>query len=434
MYVSADTVSHRSIEYVAKRLVKNVIDDINGNPDLLFIAFTASYKQRALYQKALKILQEESDAKNILGGTFPAVVTSRAYPTIKGGAALAIKSKDLEIVKPFYQNNVRLKTKKAAKAISQRYNKVKAKSKVVLTLSAGTSFPESAMESMKVLDTIFARKFRAIFNLVGKIVEKTQAKSGYGSTVYISGLLKKLYPLVKNLIGGATLDLDIKPSYQFISNKIFANGLVGTILSSDKIKFAQYWTFDKSKKDVLFNITQFLKSGYIQMINNNAAGKEFLDIIDISRELYDEAFSKYWYASLLYATALVVGDNEEYPFVSAAHPALRGLITSLPIALMKGSTQKARVFTQSGLGVVNSAKKCANECRHQLLKPLFGIFVNCANRLLISGDKIYEENKTISKELENAPFITFYSGGEYSIINKKPVMSSISIHGMVAGI
>ena len=121
MYVSADTVSHRSIEHVTKKLIQNVVNDINGQPDLLIVTFTASYRQKKLYEEALKTIKEESHAKKIIGGTFPAVVTSNALPTIKGGSMLAIKSRELDVTSCFYHPNVRMNQKKAAKKIERAY-------------------------------------------------------------------------------------------------------------------------------------------------------------------------------------------------------------------------------------------------------------------------------------------------------------------------
>ena len=67
-------------------------------------------------------------------------------------------------------------------------------------------------------------------------------------------------------------------------------------------------------------------------------------------------------------------------------------------------------------------------------KPRFGMFVNCSNRLLIAGDKIEKENEAIREAIgKDVPFITMYSGGEFSVINKKPVFSAVSVHGMIAG-
>ncbi|MHA1202946.1 MAG: hypothetical protein ACTSQ4_10555 [Candidatus Heimdallarchaeaceae archaeon] len=67
-------------------------------------------------------------------------------------------------------------------------------------------------------------------------------------------------------------------------------------------------------------------------------------------------------------------------------------------------------------------------------KPLFGMFVNCSNRLLIAGDKIEKENIMIREAIGNdVPFITLYSGGDCSVIKNKPVFSAVSLHGMVAG-
>ena len=436
MQISTGTTSHRSIYQATKNIIKDVVDDINGTPDFVLVAFTSNYRQKERYEQALSKICEESGTTNIIGGTFPGVATSDDLPTTQGCSLMAIKSNEISFEKPFNYSNIRINPKKGSEVIYDAYQKQKSKSKIGFFLTPGPLYQDNAFEQMKILDTIFAKKFKGMFNFIGKLIDKSMGKGGYGGTLFADKILHLLLNQgVENLIGGATIDLDMKACYQFIGDEIYRNALVGTIFSSDKFEFAQGWTFDKSQKSKKFDITGFLKSsGYIQNINEKSANKEFLNIIGISEELYEEAFGNFAYASLLYLSALKKPNKEYIPFVSVCHPILDGVVTTIPERYLNKNEIIADFFTQSGTGIQKSAYDCAQNISKNLENLKFGIFINCSNRLLIAGDKIEKENIKIKEALgEEVPFITLYSGGEFSLIENNPVYSSVSVHGFVAG-
>ncbi len=435
MQISTSTVSHRLIHKTTKDIVKNVISDINGTPNFVLVALTSSYKNREDYQKALLKIQEESGTENIMGGTFPAVVTSDEKPTVQGCAAMAIKSNEIHFEKPFAYSNIRTKPKKGAKIIKEKYKNTLLKSKIGFIITPGPSFLPGAMEDMKPMDSFFAHKFKRIFGVIGTLIQKNMGKQGYGVTEYADVILEILSNSgVDELIGGATYEMDVNPNFQFQGNQVYQNALVGTVISSDILEFGHSWTFDKSQKHKSYIVTDYLKGGYIQKIEKKSASDKFLDEINTTRELYDEAFSRYSYASLLYLTAVLLENGEYSPYVCASHPALKGLITSIPNSKLNGKPFKTELFTQSGSGIKKSAYECAIKARENIDNPLFGIFVNCSNRLIIAGDKIEDENIMIKKALgEDVPFITLYGGGEFSLINSQPIYSSVSLHSFIAG-
>ncbi|MHA1708128.1 MAG: FIST N-terminal domain-containing protein [Candidatus Heimdallarchaeaceae archaeon] len=436
MQVAVGTASSRSINIVTKKIIKDVIEDINGVPDFLLVGFTPNYKSKRQYEQALEKLCEESGTKKIMGGTFPAVTTSNDYPTIQGCSVMAIKSNELEIDSPLEYTNIRIKPKKGAQQFAEKIKRKKKKSKIGLFLTPGPFFQKNAIEQMKVLDTFFAHKFKKMFNFIGKQIDKKLGKDGYGTTLFADKILKVLEKYdIKSVIGGATIDLFMKSCYQFQEKNVFQNALVGTVFSSDKLIFNHSWAFDKSKKSKQFDITEFLKSsGYVQSIDRMPANKSFLDLIDIPENIYNEAFRRFSYASLLYLSAIKQENNEALPFVSMCNPILKGIITTIPERHLTKNNLKADLFTQSGKGIQDSAFECAKNASQGLYKSLFGVFINCSNRLLIAGDKINKENDKIKQALgEDVPFITFYSGGEFSLINKKPIFSAVSVHGFVAG-
>jgi len=45
MQISTGTTSHRSINQATKNIIKDVIEDIDGTPDFVLVAFTSNYKQ-----------------------------------------------------------------------------------------------------------------------------------------------------------------------------------------------------------------------------------------------------------------------------------------------------------------------------------------------------------------------------------------------------
>ena len=434
MQTIARTFSHRSIHHVTKEIIKDVIGDINGNPDYLLVAFTNNYREKQKYQQAISKICEESGTQNIMGGTFPGVATSEDLPTTQGCSVMAIKSNEIDIKTPFSFSNVRTNPQKGAKIFGDLFELDEKKSEMGFFLTPGPFYQQNAFEQLKILDTFFARKFKKIFNLIGDIIDKNMGKNGYGSTLFADIVLKKLAQRgVKSLLGGATIDLDMKSCYQFSGDKIFRNALVGTAFSSDNLHFGHSWAFDKSQRSKDFGITDFLKSGYIQSINEKPANETFLEIIGISEDLYEEAFKKFAYASLLYLSAIEY-EEEHIPFVSVCHPILDGVITTIPERITSSNNIKADFFTQSGTGIQKSASECATNISKNLRDIRFGIFINCSNRLLIAGDKIEEENKMIKKSIgDDVPFITLYSGGEFSLINQRPVYSSVSVHGFVVG-
>ncbi|NPD89395.1 MAG: hypothetical protein HGN29_11795 [Asgard group archaeon] len=436
MQITAGTTSHRSIKQATNAIIRDVIGEINGTPEFLIVGFTPNYQSKRDYENALAKICEESGTKNIIGGIFPGVATSNGLPTTQGCSVMGFKGDEVQIQPPFDYTNVRINPKKGAQKIRKAYESTTKSSKLGFFLTPGPFYQTNAFEQLKVLDTFFAKKFKKMFNLIGRMINRSMGKNGYGSTLFADTILRTLVEGgIKNALGGATIDLDMKYCYQFSGDSVFQNALVGTVFSSDKLSFNNNWTFDKSQHSRDFFLTEFLKSsGYVQKINKKPANEAFLELIDISRDLYDEAFGKLSYASLLYLSALENEYEDYVPFVSVCHPILDGVIATIPEKTLSSNNIKTDFFTQSGTGIQKSALECANNLTNGMTDIRFGIFINCSNRLLIAGDKIDKENKLIEQAVgEDVPFITLYSGGEFSLINQKPIYSAVSIHGFVAG-
>lgn len=414
---------------------KEIIEDINGTPDFLFLAFTTGYKVQE-YKKALSIIKRESGAKNIIGGTFPGVTTSNSNPTTQGASIMAIKSNDIHFDDLISYSNVRVRQKQIIGEFNELYKNNKRKSKVGFAISAGPTLEKEAMKQMKVLDTFFAQKFKRIFNALGKVIEKNMGRKGYGTNGYIDTII---YELAKNnfkhLIGGATVDLDLDSyNYQFFNQKLMKDAFVGTIISSDKYRFGQNWTFDMSKRTNTYRINDYLKSGYLQKINEKKASQAYLDLIEMERDFYNDVFENYSYTNLLYLSAFKDKNGDYLPFLTINHPSLDGIISSITKNQFKRNNFDAKLFTQSGKGIKTSAASCASRAKDGLKKLKLGLFINCSNRLLIAGDKIYEENKAIKEVLgTDVPFMTLYTGGEFAIIDGKPINSTVSVHGLIIG-
>ena len=435
MKIATGTASHRSIQEVTKNIIKDVISDINGTSDFLLVAFTPNYRSRHDYEESLVKISEESGTKNIVGGTFPGVATSNGYPTTQGCSVMAIKSDDIKFHTPYSYSNIRINPKKGAKIILDSHKKIIQKNKMGLFLTAGPNFEPDAYDQMKILDTYFAHKFKGMFNVIGKLINRNMGKNGFGTANYADEILSILSKNnVKNMIGGGTIDLDMKTSFQFEGTNVLKDAMVGTFFSSDKIEFDMDWTFDKSQKLKDFDVSEILTSGYIQKIDGKPADKAFLDLIGISEDLYNESFARYANASLLYLSALDLENENHVPYVSIFQSILRGIVTTIPERMIKNKKITSDFFTQSGTGIQKSAFECAIKASQHIEKPKFGMFVNCSNRLLIAGDKIEKENEAIKEAIGNdVPFITMYSGGEFSVINRKPVFAAVSVHGMIAG-
>ncbi|UJG42685.1 MAG: hypothetical protein K9W46_09860 [Candidatus Heimdallarchaeum endolithica] len=434
MQVKSGMVSNRSLKKVVKELIDDVILEIKGIPDFLLIAFTSKYK-RTDYKRALELLTQETGVKNLIGGTFPAIGVQNEVPTTQGGAAFTFKGSEIKVQRPIIYKNIRTKKKKFITEFPKIYNTTKAKSKIAFVLSTGPKLQPNAMEQLKLLDSYPAIRYQKMFNVLGSGLEWLLGKQGLGTGSYIDELLNYLaINNVSELIGGATFDIDLENNYQFVSDFIYSNSLVGTSFSSDTIKFGHSWTFDKSEKTKEYSITHKLKSGYIQKINGERANNKLLQIMDVPSDIYNEFFEKFSYANALYLSGIKEEDGNYHPFMTANHPKLKGVVSTLPPSKITEDPIKAELFTQSGLGIEKSAYECVNKAAEKITNPKFGIFINCANRLLIAGDKIAEENKKLAERLgDNVPFITLYSGCEFSIFSKKPKYTTVSIHGLVAG-
>lgn len=262
MKIATGTASHRSIHQATKNIVKDVLGDMNGSSDFLMVGFTPNYRSKQAYEEALMKLSEESGTSNIVGGVFPGVATSDGYPTTQGCSVMAIKSDDITFHKPYSYSNIRTNPKKGAKVILDSYNKIEEKNKMGFFLTAGPFFAPDAYDSMKILDTIFAQKFKGMFNAIGKVINKNMGKNGYGTANYADEILSILAKKnVYNMIGGATIDIDMVTNLQFEGTNVLKDAMVGTFFSSDKIEFDMDWTFDKSQKSNDFNVSEFLTSG-----------------------------------------------------------------------------------------------------------------------------------------------------------------------------
>ena len=437
MQIATGTVSHRSIHQATKMIIKDVIGDINGTPDFLLVAYTPNYRERSDYEHVLQKIAEESGTSNIIGGNFPAVATSDGYPTTQGCSIMAMKSSEVTVDTPFSFSNIRTHYKEGAKKFAKKILANNHESKIGFFLTPGPFYPPGSTADLQVLDTFFAHKFKGMFNAIGRIINKNMGKNGFGGTLFADIILDVLAKHgIENVIGGATIDLDMKSCYQFAGTDIFTNGLVGTVFSSDKLEFNNNWSFDKSKRDKFLEVTGFLKSSsYVQEFNDKSAKKEFLDIIGISEELYYESFKNTAYASLLYLSALKAKNSDEFiPYVTLCDPLLDGCVTTIPERELNDKSVTADFFTQSGTGIQTSAYDCASKLSQDFRDISFGMFINCSNRLLIAGDKIDKENEKIKEAIgNNVPFITLYSGGEFSLVNKNPIYAAVSVHGVIAG-
>ncbi len=436
MQISSTTISNSSLNIVAKEIAKDINSDINGAPDFLLIALTSGYKKQQDYNKAINYIIDETGAKNVIGGTFPAVSTNGQPPTIQGGSALAFKDNEIQISKPIDHKNIRVNQKGAISKLSKIYNKKASKNKIAFGFSPGPVLLPNAMEQLKLLDSYPALKFKKMFNFLGDQLEKFLGRKGLGAGGYIDAIIQGMaLNGVHEMIGGATFNINLEQNYQFAGKRIFSNSFVGTILSSSRYKFNHNWYFDKSTQSKRYNITKILNSGYIQEINTKPANEELLKIMGIPREIYIDAFETFAYGNALYLSVIREQDETYRTFLTANHPKLDGVISTIPKSWIKNKKEIiANLYTQSGEGIKRSARECANKIKQGHSHTKFGIFINCANRLLIAGDKIYEENKEISNVLGyDVPFISLYSGSEFSIIKGQPIYSSVTIHGLVVG-
>ena len=233
--------------------------------------------------------------------TWPGA-TSNDIPTTQGCSLIAFKSSDLDIQPPISYSNVRLDPEKGADKLVNLFKNINRQNKTGFFLTPGPNFPPGAFEDMRMLDMVFAHMFRGMFNQVGKLINRNMGKNGHGVTAFAYKILKKLLENgVQNTLGGATIDLDMLSCFQFQGNNVFRNGMVGTTFASDKLNFGHSWTFDKSNRSNTFEISKGLKSSsYVHAINDKPSKEEFLNIIDVPEELYNEAFKGMAYASLLY--------------------------------------------------------------------------------------------------------------------------------------
>ena len=173
---------------------------------------------------------------------------------------LAIKSNEMNFHKPQGQSEIRLNPNKAAKNLGKMYKSDKNNSKIAFVLTTGPTLLPAALEDMKPLDMFVARKFKKMFNLVGDFLQKNMAKQGFGTNSYNAILLNQMIKYgVNELIGGATIDLDLTPNYQFARDEVLIHGFTGTVISSNKLKFGHSWMFDRSHKTKQYEISEYLR-------------------------------------------------------------------------------------------------------------------------------------------------------------------------------
>ena len=120
MQIATGTTSHRSIHTATKKIINDVIGDINGTPDFMIAAYTPNYREKRCYEEALTKICEESGTNHIIGGTFPAVATSNDIPTTQGCSLIAFKSSELDIQPPVSYSNVRINPDKGADKLATK--------------------------------------------------------------------------------------------------------------------------------------------------------------------------------------------------------------------------------------------------------------------------------------------------------------------------
>lgn len=422
--------SRRNLVDALDEALSNSIERyITGEPDSLVIMNAGYGVDKKLHKEAVKLLNKKYPNSKIAGTSVPGIFTDEGY-SIRGIGILAQKGLETDIV---HTNRIRAgvkrKSKKIAKNINKKTEKLSYNDHAAILFAPGYNFPRIMVRLLqreaKGFNPFFAMNLPPIkwfsrpIKFFGKGLSRMMDNFGIGFSYssLFDGLLEFNKVGIKGAGSFAMDALYLGQPRSWHSKGITSTGLISVLFYSNKLKFgissSNGITLDYEKP---IKINSNIPGGFLTKINGKWGAEHHLKHINCPSEVFYRNSKSRFFLDPFYVFC-VEGDSEEIgTYVLVNNPNIKPLLSGLPHSIIDNKTYANKLYfgIQSANDILQNTFKGLEEAKSNanIEKIKFGIFFDCVNRALAVGDSFKKLHKVYKDFMCEAPFIGALSGGE----------------------
>ena len=387
-----------------REVAENAIKKLNRPPSLFLLYSTIHYKKMGGFNKFLDgvwdVLPKDT---HLVGGTVASFINNYGCYS-RGATALAISYPNMDTAIGLGKNT-KLKPKSAdkncASAIKSNLKNSKYPNKILINMISSPTVPNIPfMGRGNIIKSKFFGWFAStvgirIFPILGHGLGKED-----DLVDELGRQLKDYY-----IIGGSSVDSGkYFFNYQFAGKQVFTNSIVAIGCSVDLPIFLQSF-LGVHETDKKFTITDTMYNDrIIKTINNKPAKKQFLDLLDITEEQFDNL--EVFYSRTANYFPITFEENKNYTTGTA------GFFGDNIVLGYKSRGKHAQILSITGKEILDSIDKFFSTNDGKKLPFVFMsnsfIFLNTL------GNYSHIVKKKLDDHIKDVPYVVIFPTAENS--------------------
>jgi len=384
-------------------VAKSTLDKLGTKPDFFLLFSTIHYEKHGGFQEFLNgVWDVLPEGTPLVGGTVAGFMNNHGCYT-RGATALAASYPDMDIAVGIGHNTKR-NPKKAAKKcsymIKDELSNSNFKNKFIFSLiSSSLVLDLPIMGSTKVIKSNILSGF--LIKALPIINRVFQIGAGREDEVFekVNDELKEYH----GIFGSSMDGMSFLKNFQFFGNKVYQNSIVSLAFSSPiEFDVGSFTGMHETNKKIRITKKAY-KNRIIKEINGKPATEEFISAMGCGEGYLTD--------SKIYDVApyFPIGYEKDGKVVAEVVPYYLGnnLMTSY-----KNEVDDLSILSVSGKKLLNAVKEAFDEAK--IKEKRFALMVSCATILYTLGNKVYDKQEIILKEMGDKPFLLVYTAGEGS--------------------
>ena len=403
-------------EEVAREL-SDKIKNKTASPKFILLFTTIHYEKE--FEKILNGLKNEFPDAPLVGGTVAGFMTQEGCYT-RGVTALTVDYPNMDIAIGIGHNT----KKNPVNASRECTDMLKMNSstsffpqKFLFVLTSGTRVPSLLGTGVK---RVYKTKIPSY--MLSKLLKtsfQTSQKGVGREDIILDEISNRMSDF--NIIGGSSIDDNkMEANFQFFSNKIYTNSVVGLSIKTDLPLLLDSQVAVK-KTNKIFKAELSGEKYIIKKIDNKPATKTFFENLNWPDSFMDERLHR----RTFFYPILFEKQGEIFPEV------IGGLIGNNIVCGFDLKSDDVCIGISSKEILINAIKKeLENITRSGILK--IGIVIYCSALLETLGRDFFKVQEIIKEYYSNSPFLLIATGGEDFCIPNKILKHSNETINMAA--
>ena len=386
-----------------KEVARSTIEKLSTPPDFFLLFSTIHYEKYGGFQEFLNgVWDVLPKGTPLVGGTVAGFINHQGCYT-RGTTAIAVSNSNMDVAVGMGRNtkrNPKKPAKECSYMIKQGLSKSNFSNKFVFSLISSSLVLDLPMIGNKkvIKSKIFSNFLIKFFPIVNRVFQK-----GAGREDEVFEIIKDELAEFDGIFGSSMDDMNFLRNFQFFGDKIYQNSIVSLGFSSpiefDVGSFTGMYETNKKLK-----ITKKLyKNRVIKSFNNKSATDEYISAIGCGEGYLTD--------STIYDVApyFPIGYTKDGKVVAEVVPYYLGksIMTSY-----KNDNDDLSILSVSGKQLLKAVDEAFGASGMKEKK--FALMVSCATILYTLGNKVYDVQRIIKKEMGEEPFLLLYTGGEGS--------------------